>query len=230
MKYFAYGSNCNPAIMEKKQVRYTSRQRASLRGYQILFNKRALREKLPEVIGFANINEAHDHCVEGILYDVVDRDVTRLDESERYPEHYDRVLLQVEVDGQPHEAWVYQAQPDKVATGLVPSRNYLNHILAARDFLSRQYYEALDKSQTYSGECACCHTHGEVVFIKDLEQMYTLCQSCRESRIMWGDVRGRRLTVPETEAVMMQLVKSTGGFASITALIQEAIAIKLIDP
>ncbi len=139
-------------------------------------------------------------------------------------------MVEVETAEGTLESWAYKAQPDKISSGLVPSRNYLNHILAARDFLSEQYYQALDKSQTYSGECASCHQTSEVVFIKEADAMSTLCQPCREARIVWGDVRGRRLTVRETEAVMMGLVQKGRGFSSIAALIQEAIASKIIDP
>jgi hypothetical protein len=63
-KYFAYGSNCNPDIMEKKGVSFTKRQRAVLRGYRLLFNKKSLRARLPDRIGFANINEYGDGKVE----------------------------------------------------------------------------------------------------------------------------------------------------------------------
>ena len=161
MLYFAYGSNCDPAIMAKKQVKFTSRKRGRLSGYRLRFNKLALRERLPEGIGFANINEDPSGLVEGIIYEVVDEDVARLDESERYPDHYGRISIIVESDGGPIECQTYQAQPDKTADGLVPSRNYLNHILAGRDFLSQQYFEALDQSLTYVGDCAICHNNGD---------------------------------------------------------------------
>ena len=41
MKYFAYGSNCNAAIMKRKGVEFTSRERATLRGYRLKFNKKS---------------------------------------------------------------------------------------------------------------------------------------------------------------------------------------------
>jgi len=228
--YFAYGSNCNPRIMEKKGVGFSSRKRAVLPGFRLEFNKRALREKLPDSIGFANIERAPDGAVEGVLYEIADADLPKLDESERYPGHYDRIIVVVETESQRQECWAYRAQPDKTAEGLSPSRNYLNHILAARDFLSRQYFDALDKSQTYTGECASCHQMGEVLFLKEQDRMHTLCQPCLEARTMWGDARGRRLTVPETEAVMTGLVASGEGFPSVAAIVKEAIARKLIDP
>ena len=228
MHYFAYGSNCNPVVMKRKGVDFTSRKRAVLHRYRLLFNKKAYRESLPDSIGFANINEDPDGIVEGVLYDICDKHLGLLDRSERYPDHYGRIHVVVETEDGPIECCAYQAQPDKLASGLVPSRNYLDHILAADDFLSRQYYEALDKSQTYTGECACCHDSGEVVFLMDQDGMHTLCQPCRESKMIWGNTFGRPLTVIETEAVMMKLVKGSRGFPSIAALVQEAVARGLI--
>lgn len=231
MKYFAYGSNCNPAIMRRKGVDFKDRQMAVLADYQIRFNKKALRERVPPGIGFANINVQPGSKVEGILYEIVEEHLELLDESERYPDHYTRIEVEVELDdGRSESCFAYQAQPDKVAEGLRPSRNYLNHILAAKDFLSWQYYQALEKSATYEGECACCLRAGEVVFIREGDRLYMLCQPCREARLMWGDVCGRSLTVPETEAVMTQLVQQGPGFSSVQELIQEAISSRIIDP
>ncbi|WP_419581095.1 gamma-glutamylcyclotransferase family protein [Stieleria magnilauensis] len=230
MKYFAYGSNCNQAIMEKKGVAFTSAEPAVLPGYRLLFNKMALREALPSGIGFANINEDPAGEVEGILYEIADDSLGRLDESERYPDHYGRIEVTVSSKDQSVTCITYQARPDKIADGLRPSRNYLNHILAAKDFLSWQYFEALDKSQTFTDDCACCQKPGEVVFIKEDDQLHMLCQPCREARLIWGDTRGRRLTVAETRAMMTQLVEGGPGFSSVSELVQEAIATKVIDP
>lgn len=229
MKYFAYGSNCDPAVMEKKQVRYSAAERALLDGYRLLFNKRSLRKNLPEGIGFANINEDSAGQVEGILYEIADEDLPRLDESERYPDHYTRIDITVKTQNATVPCFTYQAQPDKIETGLRPSRNYLDHILAARDFLSWQYFEALDKSLTFHDHCVCCEKTSEIVFVREGEDLHMLCQPCREARRIWGEVRGRKLTVGETRAVMTQLVLGRGGFDSIQKLIEQAIEENIIS-
>ena len=222
-KYFAYGSNCDPDVLDNKGVAVVSRRRAVLRGYRLLFNKKSLRERLPSSIGFANINENPDGSVEGVLYELAgDMDLERLDASERYPSHYTRLRIVVEVDGENEECWVYQAQPEMTADGLVPSRNYLNHILAGREFLSAQYLEALDQSQAYVCDCACCHRTGEALFVKEYDRLHTLCQSCREARLIWSEAFGRMLTISETELVMAELVIRGSGFASIAELISTA--------
>lgn len=178
IKYFAYGSNCDPAVMKRKGVRYTARQRAVLRGYRLLFNKKSLRERLPDSIGFANINEFKSGAVEGILYDLVADDLDTLDATERYPKHYDRVRLVVEAKSGEEVCWAYQAQPEVTADGLVPSRNYLEHILAGREFLSPQYFNALYQAKTYADDCIRCGTAGEVLFVQQDSLVQMLCPSC----------------------------------------------------
>ncbi|MFT5291714.1 MAG: gamma-glutamylcyclotransferase (GGCT)/AIG2-like uncharacterized protein YtfP [Planctomycetota bacterium] len=229
MKYFAYGTNCSPAVLERKAVRFRSRARASLPGHRLIFNKRALREQLPDDIGFANVEEAPDAVVEGILYELDPEDLERLDESERSPEHYERVEVSVETEAGGESAFTYLARPEVTAEGLRPSRNYLKHILEAGDFLSRSYYDALVSWQTYAAPCSCCDKEQEVVFVRGGDRMYVLCQPCREARHAWSGTLGRRMTVPEARAVM-QLARERGGFGSLRELIDEAISAAVLKP
>lgn len=228
MHYFAYGSNCDPFVMERKGVAYTSRRRAVLRHHRLLFNKKAYRKHLPDSVGYANINDDPKGHVEGVLYEINAGHLDLLDQSERYPDHYDRIRTVVETDDGVQECFAYRAQPHRIATGLVPLRDYLDHILTADGFFSRPYREALAQAPTYRAKCACCHSMLEVVFLRDRNGMHPICQPCRESRIVWGDTVGRPLTVAEAESVMMGLVKEGPGFSSIAALVQEAVTRGLI--
>ena len=189
-KYFAYGSNCNPAIMEKKRVAFRSRTRAVLRGYRLLFNKKSLREHLPQGIGFANINEYPQGTVEGVLYELVDEHLRLLDDSERFPDHYDRIEVSVEANQNLTTCWAYKAQPDKIADGLVPTRNYLNHILAGQAFLSPQYFDVLRQTRTYHAECVTCGQTEEVLFVREQDRLHAICQPCQEARTARSDARG----------------------------------------
>ena len=221
MKYFAYGSNCNPARMAAKKVTTTERVRATLPEYKLVFDKRALRDHLPETIGYANIAPAPEHTVEGILYTLDPDDRATLDASERYPDHYTRIEITVETEAGPVDCFTYQARPEVTGEGLRPSRNYLNHILEARDFLSHAYYAALDRTQTFHGACGVCDKTEEVWFIREATAFHWLCQPCREARHVWGAARGHRLSVAEATAVMA-LVRERGGFPSIPELLEAA--------
>ncbi len=228
-KCFAYGTNCDPEVLDRKGVAVATSRRAVLRGFRLLFNKKSLRERLPGAIGYANINECRDGVVEGALYELDEAALTSLDESERYPSHYTRIRVVVEVDGGCEGCWAYQAQPDKMADGLVPSRDYLDHILAGRAFLSAPYLEALERSRTYACECACCHRTDEVLFVDEHDRLHALCQPCREAHLDWSDVLGRMLTISETESVMTELGANRPRFASSADLVDEAVARNLIQ-
>jgi gamma-glutamylcyclotransferase (GGCT)/AIG2-like uncharacterized protein YtfP len=219
----------NPAIMRRKKLKYTSRQRATLPGFGLRFNKKSQREKLPVSIGFANVVESPGEAVEGVLYELPEQLRHRLDEVENSPEHYARIEVTVESASGPCTCSTYTALPSQVADDLIPSRNYINHILAAREFLSREYCERLDGLETYSGECACCHKVREMIFLREGENLFVVCAPCREAKQIWSDTRGVKLSVLETEAIMQHILSTGTGYASIQALVKDAIRLGLIE-
>lgn len=140
--YFAYGSNMNPARVEQRQMSFVSAEAALLHGYAMCFNKRSV--KYPGAAS-ANVVEAPDAVTEGVLYRLEHPEqITMMDPFEGYPVRYDRQPLPVRLQqgGQVH-AWVYIANADHIAEGLAPTRWYLEHLLAGRDFLSDAYVEQL---------------------------------------------------------------------------------------
>jgi cation transport regulator ChaC len=146
MKYFAYGSNMDQKRMKKRGVRFSERVHAILKGYSLKFNK--ITSDNPKK-GYANIVPDKNGIVEGVLYEIVDSDLSKLDSCEGYPQHYKRVNVKVQLDdGKGIEAVTYIAQPDKVKEGLKPSKGYLAHLLAAKDLLSEQYYKKLEACET----------------------------------------------------------------------------------
>lgn len=146
MKYFAYGSNMDAERMRKRGVNFSQRIHAILKGYSLRFNKMTSRN-LKE--GYANIIPDKKGIVEGVLYNISDSDLSKLDEYEGYPNHYDRIKVKVQLDdGEEVETVTYIAQSNKVREGLKPSRAYLNYLLAAKDILSESYYRILESWET----------------------------------------------------------------------------------
>jgi hypothetical protein len=103
-------------------------------------------------------------------------------------------------------------------------------MLAARDDLSAEYAAWLDRLPTYTGDCAVCHNKEEVLFVKQDEQLFGLCMPCLEAKERWSLTYGRALSVLDTEAVMQHVRRSTQGYRSIGALIDDAIALGLVPP
>ena len=88
----------------------------------------------------ANIMECPERVVEGMLYDIEDAGLAKLDYYEGYPREYRRLTVAVETKmGNFAGVIAYKATEKRERTGLVPPRTYVQHLLAARDVLSPAY-------------------------------------------------------------------------------------------
>jgi len=79
-----------------------------------VFNKRSSRNPRED---YANIVEDEDGVVEGILYEITDEDIKKLDRYEGYPQHYERQKVRLQ-SGDVMEAAVYIARQEMTAEGL----------------------------------------------------------------------------------------------------------------
>jgi len=145
--YFAYGSNMNLGRMLKRlKVNSLQRKHAILKGYRLEFNKVANRNSKE---GYANIVEEQNEIVEGALYEIKKSDLKILNKFEGYPDEYHRTKLKVKHgDKQEVKAEVYVAQPDRIRDGLKPSKDYLKHLLEAKDILTENYLMKLKAYET----------------------------------------------------------------------------------
>lgn len=103
--------------------------------------------------GHANIVYAPGEHVEGVLYTLANtQEITKMDPFEKAPWNYGRDALWVNL-GSPSQstssgtrrqsAWTYFANAAVQREGLVPSRDYLDHLLAGAELLSAPYLERL---------------------------------------------------------------------------------------
>ena len=146
MKYFAYGSNMNQDRMKEREVEFTKRERATLKGWKLAFNKISSRNHNE---GYANIVEDDKEYVEGILYEISEESIRELDKYEGYPNHYIKISVNVILENNEIvNAVTYVANPNQVKHGLKPSKEYLNHLIKGCDLLSQEYYEKLRKWDT----------------------------------------------------------------------------------
>ena len=221
--YFSYGINCNPKLLSEKGVTFFSKQRAVLEDFRLVFNKKSLREQLPTSVGFANIEPSPSSLVEGLLYGIAEDSLSALDVAQKYPDHYDRKQLAVITESGTENAWVYVAQPSMTSDGLVPSRNYLNHLMKAESFLSQQYLDALRRIDVHKDHCFCCERFGEVLFTREEQKLHVVCQACLEAQSKWEQVINSKLTLAETASVMQKLVMMGEGFSSLESLMSTAV-------
>ena len=146
MKYFAYGSNMDPERMRQRGIEFSRREYTILNGWRLVFNKIAFPNSKE---GYANIERDEEGVVEGILYEIQESGLTKLDGYEGYPDHYNRIKVRVKLsNAQEVEGITYIAQHNKIGSGLKPSKDYLNHLLKGCDLLSEKYCEMLRKWET----------------------------------------------------------------------------------
>jgi len=142
--YFAYGSNMNKDRMLERVGYIPESIPGTLRGWQLVFNKKAM----DGTSGYANIVPDPAGEVQGVVYRVSEGDIDALDRYEGYPNHYDRTELQLLAGMNEISAVVYIAVPEMIRDGLKPMKNYLDHLLAGREYLSPSYYSILEKVAT----------------------------------------------------------------------------------
>src|SRR5215468_11306971 len=131
----------NAAVLARRLDRDCSsfrRRLAVLADYRLMFNKMSLSDPL---VGYANVMPAPGHRVEGILNDLDDVGLARLDAIELVPHHYTRSLVAVcdVMNATLISAEIYTAHPAWIRDGLQPLRSYLDCLTGGGDLLTNDY-------------------------------------------------------------------------------------------
>lgn len=114
--YFAYGSNLCAQQMAKRCPDAGDPRRAVLPDHDWLINER----------GVATVEPFAGSQVHGVLWQLSDQDLTKLDSAEGVPVRYRRDRLTVRTDDGPSPAWVYI---DPRVTPGPPRPNYLPRVI-----------------------------------------------------------------------------------------------------
>lgn len=138
----------NPERVTARGLQFRQAIAGWLPGFQVQFNKQSRDH--PEC-GHANLVVAaggstygHAGRAEGVLYELSsDSMIFRMDPFERAPINYSREQILVCSANGPIATWTYFATPALLRDNLLPSRVYLDHLLAGKPFLSADYYAAL---------------------------------------------------------------------------------------
>ncbi|HEX9257912.1 MAG TPA: gamma-glutamylcyclotransferase family protein [Acidimicrobiales bacterium] len=151
--YFGYGSNMDLTSLRAKGVTPSTSQRAALPGWRLRFN---VAHFFRHEGGVGNIERTDDPAdrVLGVVHLCEDSDLARLDEAEAYPIGYDRVELAVLTDTGPVTAVAYVGTPAFVDDTRLPSRRYLNILVAGATAagIDSAYIEALRAHQVLVNE------------------------------------------------------------------------------
>ena len=142
--YFAYGSNMNESRVRERGLDFTEVGSATMPGYKLAFNK---SDKRHAGEGHANIVRSRDDNarVEGVLYWLDSSlEILKMDPYEHAPWNYGREAVWVETEQWGGVwAWTYFANAAVQQSGLLPSREYLDHLLAGQAWLTPEYFSRL---------------------------------------------------------------------------------------
>lgn len=144
--YFAYGINLNQSLLSDRGIEYRLLSKAILRDWKLVFE---VINPDDEGVSSANIIPSDGDVVEGAIFEIDKVNRIKIDKHEGVPEFYVRDEVEVKnSSGEKVNCMVYLANPFSVMGGLKPKKKYLQEILGAKEFFSKEYLESLNKIET----------------------------------------------------------------------------------
>jgi len=154
MRYFAYGSNLDFDQMRERCAAAKFLCRARLTDYRLAFPRKSVKRRC----GVAGIVSLPGQVVWGVLYDLPDSDLSRLDAKEGYnasrpraENAYTREQVVVDQEGNrgaqlPVQTYIAVPQPNPP----LPSQDYMQLIIRGARFwnLPREYITSLERQET----------------------------------------------------------------------------------
>ena len=121
MYYFAYGTNLNKKQMLERCPQSKTKFIATLHNYKLIFVGWSRQWRG----GVASLKSVRGERVLGAIYELTDRDLSRLDKFEGYPRDYNRINVRVNDEfGEPVDAMTYIKAGQVEETK--PSKEYLS--------------------------------------------------------------------------------------------------------
>jgi len=143
--YYAYGSNMSEQRMIDRGLTPLNKQIGYLEEFKFLINKKSFKNPS---MGFANVIPDENSTVEGVLYEVYESDIKKLDKFEGFPNHYGKEQLNIRLsNGSYVKGVVYIANHNWTSpTELKTTNEYKNYILEGRQYISENYYKFLNEN------------------------------------------------------------------------------------
>ncbi len=151
INYFAYGEMVNESYFKEQGFEYNSKTNVTLSGYRVVFNKLPSDPNAPEGMGVVNIEPTPTNAgmMEGILYEMEEKYVPKLDEYYEYPKEYTRKIMRINRhDFITVNGIVYFAQTERVKAGLKPDKATMKILRGARQTMSMLYFSRLMGTKT----------------------------------------------------------------------------------
>ncbi len=151
INFFAYGELINLDCFKKAGLECVSKSSVTLSAWRLVFNKIPIDAGGLAGLGMPNIEPTPDHSgmMHGELYVMDEKFVPKLDEIFGHPDEYQRKVMRfnrhdfIMVNG-----LTYIARPDKIASGLKPSKATMQIFRRTKPLFPMLYFSRMMNTRT----------------------------------------------------------------------------------
>ena len=151
IRVFSYNELLNEDFFKEKGFEYIDKLTVSLSAQRIVFNRTPPEGTGIDGQGLPNIEPTPNNAgmMEGVLYDMDDTFLPKLDEFHGYPKECTRKLMDLNAhDFHTLRGIVYFAQPNRIAEKLKPSKELMKLYRKSRKEHSMLYFARLMNTRT----------------------------------------------------------------------------------
>ena len=151
ISFFAYNELINEDYFKEIGLEHIQKVTVTLSAQRVVFNRLPPEAPNIEGLGLPNIETTPDNAgmMEGVLYEMRDSFLAKLDEFHGYPKECNRQVMNLNAhDFHTVRGIVYFAQPDKVGKNLRPSKALIKVFRKARKEFSMLYFSRLMNTRT----------------------------------------------------------------------------------
>ena len=148
---FAYNELINEDYFKEKGFEYIDKVTVTLSAQRIVFNRLPLEGEGIEGQGLPNIEPTPNNAgmMEGMLYDMYDTFLPKLDEFHGYPKESNRKVMDLNAhDFHTVRGIVYFAQPDRIGDKLKPSKALMKLFRKSRKEMTMLHFARLMNTRT----------------------------------------------------------------------------------
>ena len=141
----------NESIFKEHGLESLSKTSVTLSAHKRVFNKIPINNGGLEELGFANVEPTDDNLgmMIGVLHEMDEYILPRLDEIYQYPEEYTRRVMQFQRhDFTPAKGFIYVAAVEKTKLGLKPSKAMMKNFRGAKKVMDMLHFARLMNTPT----------------------------------------------------------------------------------
>jgi len=151
INFFAYGEMMNEEYFKSQGLEYVDKLSVTLSAWRLVFNKIPVDNGGIEGLGHSNVEPTPNNAemMIGVMYEMEEKFLPRLDEIHGYPHEYTRKTMQFNRhDFTQTKGIVYVAKLERTQRGLKPSKAMLKIMRAAKRDMTMLYFSRLMNTPT----------------------------------------------------------------------------------